>query len=105
MKKTILYLMISVVTLSTFSTPLWAAEKNQITTAVPPREIPPEVQLQLNRIDEIKAMDKTDLTRAEKKELRKEVRAIRADIRANNNGIYLSVGGAIIIILLLILLL
>jgi hypothetical protein len=58
-----------------------------------------------NRLNEIKAMDKSDMTRAEKKALRKEVKAIKAELAANNNGIYLSIGAIIIIILLLILLL
>jgi Skp family chaperone for outer membrane proteins len=58
-----------------------------------------------NRLEEIKAMDKSEMTRSEKKALRKEVKAIKAELAANNNGIYLSVGAIIIIILLLILLL
>lgn len=105
MKKTIIYLMLTLLTLSTISTPLLANETNPIVTTAPPKDIPPEVQLQLNRLNEIKAMDKSDLTRAEKKELRQEVRAIKTNLRTTNNGIYLSVGGIIIIILLLILLL
>jgi hypothetical protein len=59
----------------------------------------------LARLDEIKAMDKSQMTRTEKKVLRKEVRAIKSELRASNNGVYLSVGAIIIIILLLILLL
>ncbi|RZJ29934.1 MAG: hypothetical protein EOO48_06275 [Flavobacterium sp.] len=59
----------------------------------------------LNRLEEIKSMDKSEMTRTEKKALRKEVKAIKSELAANNNGIYLSVGAIIIIILLLILLL
>lgn len=59
----------------------------------------------LNRLQEIKNMTKHDLSRAEKKGLRKEVKEIKKELRATNNGIYLSVGAIIIIILLLILLL
>lgn len=55
------------------------------------------------RLVEIKKMDKSDLTAAEKKELRKEVKELRK--QAKQNGIYLSVGAIIIIILLLILIL
>lgn len=55
------------------------------------------------RIMEIHRMDKTDLSKAEKKELRKEVKQLRK--QAKTQGVYLSVGAIIIIILLLILLL
>ena len=58
----------------------------------------------LNRLDEIKEIDKSDLNRAEKKELRKEVRAINTEIRSYGNGIYISAGAVIIILLLIILL-
>ncbi len=57
------------------------------------------------RLREIKDMDIQSLSRSEKKELRKEVKGIKREMKANNNGIYLSVGAIIIIILLLILLL
>jgi hypothetical protein len=52
-------------------------------------------------------MDMKTLNSAEKKELRKEVRTIKSDIKAINNGggVYISVGAAILIVLLLILLL
>jgi hypothetical protein len=57
------------------------------------------------RLYEIKAMDRSDMSASEKKELRKETRAIKSQLRSLNDGIYISVGGAIIIALLLILLL
>jgi Ribonuclease G/E len=59
----------------------------------------------MDRLDEIKAMDKTDLNSAERKELRKEVRDIKKELKEMNGGVYISVGAAIIIILLLILIL
>ena len=62
-------------------------------------------QAMLKRLHEIKDMDKSNLSRAEKKELRNEVKNIRKELKANSHGIYLSVGAIIIIILLLILLL
>jgi hypothetical protein len=64
-----------------------------------------EANTQLLRLQKIKDMDKSDMISSERKALRKEVRAIRNEMRSNNNGIYLSVGAIIIIILLLILLL
>lgn len=64
-----------------------------------------EVQALKSRIKEIKAMDKSTLSRTEKKELRQELRGMNSAVAANNNGIYLSIGAIVIIILLLILLL
>jgi chromatin segregation and condensation protein Rec8/ScpA/Scc1 (kleisin family) len=57
------------------------------------------------RLEEIKEMDKSELTAGEKMELRKEVRTLKADLKALSGGIYLSVGAAILIVLLLILVL
>jgi hypothetical protein len=64
-----------------------------------------KVDLMVKRIKEIRDMDKSDLSRVERKALRKEVREIKATLKASNNGVYLSVGAIIIIILLLILIL
>ncbi len=64
-----------------------------------------EAKVMLARIDAIKAMDKSDMTRAEKKELRKEVRTIKSNMADLGGGVYLSAGGIIIILLILILLL
>lgn len=59
----------------------------------------------VNRVNEIKAMDKSNLTRAEKKELRSELKSMKTEARAIGGGVYLSVGAIIIIILVLILIL
>jgi Flp pilus assembly protein TadB len=72
-------------------------------------EMTVEQQAQLKRItervEEIRSMDKSDLSRAEKKELRKELRELKKQSKALGGGVYLSVGAIIIIILLLILIL
>jgi hypothetical protein len=57
------------------------------------------------RLKEINAMDKSNLNSSEKKELRKEVKTIKRELRESNGGIYLSVGAILIIILLLVILL
>ncbi len=77
------------------------------TRSVPatPAPVPAEVTVMLNRLDEIRAMDLSSLGKTEKKELRKEVRTIKSDLRAASEGVYLSAGAIIIIILLLILIL
>lgn len=58
----------------------------------------------LVRLYEINAMDKSNLTSSEKKELRKEVKSLNTELKRTSNGVYLSVGAVIIIVLLLILL-
>ncbi len=63
-----------------------------------------EAQKLTSRLEEIKAMDKSSMTRTEKKALRKEVKAIRKSMDSSG-GIYLSVGAVILIIVLLIILL
>ncbi|MEQ8582520.1 MAG: hypothetical protein RIC30_14905 [Marinoscillum sp.] len=62
-----------------------------------------ESNLLLLRLDEIKAMDKGEMSSMEKKALRKEVKSIQG--RLATGGVYVSVGALIIIILLLIILL
>lgn len=73
-----------------------------------------EFDADLARLEEIKSMDLSTLSRSEKKELRAEVKTIKSDMESkgykdskaiDGGGIYISVGGALIIILLLILLL
>lgn len=105
MKKITFYLMMMVLSLSVVPTQMLAAEKNPTSVSNTPKEVPAEVKVMLNRLEEIKAMDKSALNSAEKKELRKEVRAIKADLQSTGNGVYLSVGAIIIVILLLILIL
>ncbi|MBT8290917.1 MAG: hypothetical protein KJO93_08770 [Muriicola sp.] len=100
MKKAIFISLLLFLSLSV-STPVLAAKKERTPE---PTEIPAEVRVMLNRLEEIKAMDKSDLKRAEKKALRKEVRAIKTQLRTTGNGIYISAGALIIILLLIILL-
>jgi len=66
---------------------------------------PADPNASLARLYEIKAMDKSNLSGAEKRELRKEVKSLKREMKGSSQGIYLSVGAVIIIILLLILIL
>ncbi|CAH8283245.1 hypothetical protein EV196_102217 [Mariniflexile fucanivorans] len=104
MKKSFIILLF-MTSLIAFPNTMMAAEKAPINTTAPaPAEIPAEVRVMINRLEEIKAMDKSTLNSSEKKALRKEVRKIKKDVRASGNGLYIS-SGAIIIILLLIIIL
>jgi hypothetical protein len=50
-------------------------------------------------------LDKSKMNSIQKKEIRKEIKTIKSQLRTTNNGVYLSIGAIIIIILLLILIL
>jgi peptidoglycan hydrolase CwlO-like protein len=78
-------------------------EKTSVSIVDP--AIAPEAKVLQNRLEEIQAMEKAGMTRAQKKELRNEVKEIKSELAKMSGGIYLSVGAIIIIILLLILLL
>jgi hypothetical protein len=104
MKKTFILLLMTLLLVAFPSTVVAAENAPLHTTTPPPTEMPAEVRVMLDRLEEIKDLDKSSLSSAEKKELRKEVRTIKKDVRASGNGLYIS-SGAIIIILLLIILL
>ncbi|BAV06357.1 hypothetical protein SAMN05421788_10714 [Filimonas lacunae] len=58
------------------------------------------------RVEEIKNMDMSQLTTAEKKEIKAEMKMMRKEAKAiGGGGIYISLAGVIIIILVLILIL
>ncbi|HEY8388239.1 MAG TPA: hypothetical protein VIK74_06520 [Parasegetibacter sp.] len=60
-----------------------------------------------NRVEEIRRMDKSDLSKTDRKELKKELKDLKQEAKAAQQvkGVYLSIGAIIIIILLLILIL
>jgi septal ring factor EnvC (AmiA/AmiB activator) len=76
-----------------------AAPKHEPTT-----EQKEQVQRMQNRLEEIKTIDKSTLSKAEKKALRGEVKQIKKEMKAISGGIYLSVGAILLIALLIILL-
>ena len=107
MKKITVYLMTAVSLLSFVpttskaeATTINSKEKIEMTA-----EQAQQAQVMMNRLEEIKTMDKSSLNFTEKKALRKEVKTIKTAMADLNGGVYLSVGAIIIIILLLILLL
>ncbi len=102
MKKSLMLMLVAIMSL-TFN-PVQASNVDPI-TPVESAAAAAHAEALTNRLNEIKEMDKSDLTRADKKELRAEVKAIKADLKSSNNGIYLSVGAIIIILLVLILIL
>lgn len=104
MKKLSLYAMILLVSFSSFSSPLIAAEKHPKVPSET-KEVQAEVTKLVTRLETIRAIDKSTLDRSEKRVLRKEVRAIKSELKDKRHGVYVSVGAFIIIILLLVILL
>ena len=103
--KRLIYSLVLIFTLAISANTVSAADrKDKVKT-----EMTAEQQMQLKRItdrvQEIKAMDKSHLTKTERKELRGELKALKKEANAMGGGVYLSVGAIIIIILLLILIL
>ncbi|MGX7668916.1 hypothetical protein [Flavobacterium pedocola] len=98
--KTVLLFIFMSITLSAYPFTTGTAP---ITTNNTPKTEDVRGQQLVERLKEIRAMDKSEMTRAEKKELRKEVKAIKKELATDHKGVYLSVGAIIIIILLLIL--
>lgn len=98
--------MATITLLSFMPTPSMATtEKSAIPTENVEKVESAEAQVMISRLEEIKAMDKSNMSSSEKKTLRKEVRTIKKSLAQLNGGVYLSVGAIIIIVLLLILLL
>ena len=69
MKKTTLYLLMLIMSISFFPNTMTAAGNPSNTPVAKPIEVPAHVQVQLDRLNEIKAMDKSDMTSTEKKTL------------------------------------
>lgn len=82
-----------------------------VATATFDAEASAAIEADLARLEEIRAMDLSTLSRAEKRAMRSEVKNIKNNLEtqgyfaADSGGIYLSVGAIIIVVLLLILLL
>ena len=80
----------------------------------PPTETPKELtdeqkarmEVLKKRVEEIRAMDRSKLSKADRKNIRQELKDMNKEAKAaSGKGVYLSVGAIIIIILLLILIL
>jgi len=65
----------------------------------------PEANALLKRLDKINSLDKTKLSSTDKKNLRKEVRSIKHNLKEISGGIYVSVGVILLVAVLLIVLL
>lgn len=108
MKKLLFCAVIAFVMSSFVPSPLMAADKAKAaTTATTKADVPTEAALAA-RLVEIKAMDKSTLSRSEKKELRSEVKAIKTTqdevyVTHHRHGVFYGVGGVLLIVLIVIL--
>ncbi|MET4081497.1 putative PurR-regulated permease PerM [Pedobacter sp. UYP30] len=100
--KKLIYTFALIFTLGISANSVSAAEK----ASKHPTELTTEQQAKLDkittRVEEIREMDKSQLSRTEKRELRKELKEMKNQARAMSGGIYLSVGAIIIIIVVLL---
>jgi uncharacterized ferredoxin-like protein len=109
MKKTIFFGLLMVFALSSTmayagKTATKAATEN--TTAVVKAEnklTAEEITVLTARVEEIRNMDKSDMTSLEKRELRKEMKGIKENVNKNGEVIYISGGTLLLIILIIIL--
>jgi uncharacterized ferredoxin-like protein len=110
MKKTIFLVLIMIFSLS--ATTVFAAKTDPKTTTENPA-VPIKTENKLSeeeisrltkRVEEIRDMDKTDMTVKEKRALKKELKGIKENVRKSGGIIYISAGTLILIIILVLLL-
>jgi peptidoglycan hydrolase CwlO-like protein len=108
MKKTIFFVIVMIFTMS--STFVFAADRksNSDNSAAPVATENKLSEVELNRLtnraEEIRDMDKTNMTVKENRELRKEARDIDKNVAKSGGTIYIGAAGLILIILLIVLL-
>jgi hypothetical protein len=107
MKKiAILFIAICSLSLSNSASAAGEPTKDPITSnnAVP-MDTAAQIKVLELRLNEIKELDKSELSRSEKKELKTEVKEIKTKMKALSGGVYISAGALIVILILLIILL
>lgn len=108
MKKTLFFVIVMIFAISAPTAFANESKTTKDNTAVPVRTenklSAEEVSRLTKRVEEIRDMDKSNLTVKEKRELRKELRTTKENVRRDGGYIYLSVGTVLLIILLVILL-
>ncbi|WKK74571.1 hypothetical protein QYS49_23025 [Marivirga salinae] len=103
MKNFKVYIATVALAFSFFPVSLKADTGNNVKTTEPTKNTQIRAELLINRLEEIKDIDKSDMNSSEKKEIRKEVRAAHKELKESSGGVYLSVGAILLIALLLIL--
>jgi hypothetical protein len=82
-----------------------AAEKGKVAATTVTTVVTAEEMAIVSRLEVIKAMDMSDLSSVQKRELRQEVRSINRTLKEmHGEVIYISAGGLLVVVLLLIIL-
>jgi peptidoglycan hydrolase CwlO-like protein len=110
MKKAIFFVIVMIFTLS--SAMAFAgnkdlkpdAEKSAVPVKTENKLSDEEITRLTKRVEEIRDMDKSELNAKERKELRKELKEIKENVKKNNGTIVIS-GAALVLIIILIVLL
>lgn len=105
MKKTIYFALLAIFSLS--AAPAFATESSknatETSTATTNKLSEEEINSYKARVEEIRDMDKSEMTASEKKELKNEVKDIKETMR--RDGVYFYVGGTTLLLIILILIL
>ena len=107
MKKLTVLCIALMLTLGAFSSHAADRTKPLVTSETAALTMENEINVLKVRIEAIKAIDRSTLSSAEKKELRTELRGMKRDLNQKtqaSNGVYISTGLIIVILLLIILL-
>jgi hypothetical protein len=108
MKKTIIMVYLMIISLSVSSAFAADTDKKKTDPAIPEKTenklSDEEIKLLTNRVEEIRDMDKSNLTAKERKALRKELREIKENVQRNGGYIYIGAGTLLVILLIVILL-
>jgi hypothetical protein len=106
MKKLAICLMVTFLSLTLLPLQLNAANASEPSSLAAPKPAESaEVKTLELRLNEIKAMDKSNMKSSEKRSIRKEVKSINHRMREIGGGVYLSAGALILIVILLVVLL
>jgi hypothetical protein len=87
----------------TVSGPAFAGNKSKDKVELTPQQQARVDEIE-SRVAEIKSMDFSSMTNAERKEVRNELKEMKVEARALSGGVYISIGAIIVLLLLLILL-
>jgi peptidoglycan hydrolase CwlO-like protein len=104
MRKTIfiaILMIFTMVSTSTFANK--AGTKSVAPVATENKLSAEEISSMNKRVEEIRSMDKSEMTSSEKRELRKESKGIKENVRRSGEVIYISGGTLLLIILIIIL--
>jgi hypothetical protein len=106
MKKIVFCLMVALLSLTFLPLQSFAATTEEPTSLPAPKPAASAEAKALElRLNEINSMDKTKLKSEDKKNLRKEVKSIKHNLKAIGSGVYLSGAAIILIVILLVVLL